>query len=228
MTDSKAKRSAALRYKRPALASLGYDALMEELYSIREACDAIHWYMGQGDETILNALEGDEEAEWEFRMAFADLEAKTEELEEAVLEWDGESFQRDYNDCTVALIGNRYNTIGFDTLEEDYLALSHYQQELAHTEAGKRLARRTKADMIAVIGQCVWILTAFLDLRQQYDYLRATFDILRDENTSLLNQVKEIDAAYEAASAAGFQPHRSAVRQFDHLLAALPDRAWVE
>lgn len=228
MTDSKAKRSAALRYKRPALSSLGYDALMEELWEIREACDAIHWFIGQGDETILNALEGDEDAVWEFRMAFAYLEAKTEELEEAVLEWDGESFQRDYNDCTVALIGNRYNTIGFDTLEEDYLALSHYQQELAHTEAGKRLARRTKANMITVIGQCVWILTAFLDLRQQYDYLRATFDILRDENTSLLKQVQELNDAYEAAAEARFRPGTDAARRFDRLLSALPDRAWVE
>ena len=41
MTDSKAKRSAALRYKRPALASVGYDALMTELWEIREACDAM-------------------------------------------------------------------------------------------------------------------------------------------------------------------------------------------
>lgn len=228
MTDTKAKRSEALRYKRPALSSLGYDALMEELWEIREACDAIHWFIGQGDETLLNALEGDEDAVWEFRMAFSDLEAKADALEEAVQDWDGGDFQRDYDDCTVALIGNRYNLIGYDTLEEDYLSMSGYQRELAYTEAGKRLSRRTKADMLSVIGQCVGILVAFLDLRQQYDYLRATFDILRDENTSLLNQVKEIDAAYEAASAAGFQPHRSAVRQFDRLLAALPDRAWVE
>ena len=49
---------------------------------------------------------------------------------------------------------------------------------MAQTEAGKRLMRRTKADMIATIGQCLGILLAFFDLRQQYDYLKATFDIL--------------------------------------------------
>lgn len=228
MTDTKAKRSEALRYKRPALSSLGYDALMEELWEIREACDAIHWFIGQGDETLLNALEGDEDAVWEFRIAFADLEAKADRLEEAVRDWDGGDFQRDYDDCTVALIGNRYNLLGYDTLEEDYLSMSSYQQELAHTEAGKRLTRRTKVDMVAVIGQCVGILTAFLDLRQQYDYLKATFDILRDENTSLLKQVQELNEAYEAAAAERFRPGKDAVRRFDRLLSALPDRAWVE
>ncbi|MCI9677961.1 MAG: hypothetical protein HFF77_03160, partial [Oscillospiraceae bacterium] len=76
--------------------------------------------------------------------------------------------------------------------------------------------------------QCVGILVAFLDLRQQYDYLRATFDILRDENTSLLKQVQELNDAYEAAAEARFHPGTDASRRFDRLLSALPDRAWVE
>ncbi len=68
----------------------------------------------------------------------------------------------------------------------------------------------------------------FLDLRQQYDYLKATFDILWDENTSLLKQIKEIEAAYEAADETGWYSWYAEVKRFDQLLDCLPDRAWIE
>ena len=234
MTDSsKAERRRNLRYKRPALASLGYESLITELWEIRETCNDIHWFVDQGDETLLNALDGDEEAEWEFRMAFSDLEAKADRISDMVDEWrrwDEDEFGRTYNDCTVALIGNRYKTIGFDMLEEDYFALTSYQQDIAHTEAGKRFMRKTKAEMLSEIGQCFGVLIAFLDLRQQYDYLKATFDILRDENTSMLKIIKEIDAAYDEMQTAEpwTKAGKEAIERFDRLLANLPERAWVE
>ena len=89
--------------------------------------------------------------------------------------------------------------IDYGEYEEDYTALTGVMRDYAHSEAGKRLMRKTKTEMIDTIGQCVGILVAYLDLRQQYDYLNATMQILRDENTSLLQIVREIDEAYEAA-----------------------------
>lgn len=231
MSNIKANRTRNLRYKRPALASLGYDALRTELWDIREACADIHWFTDQDDETLLNALDGDEDEAWEFKMAFSDLEAKADRLEEIMGDyrgWNGEGMERLYNDCTVALIGNRYRTLGFDFLEEDYFALTRYEEGLAQTEAGKRLMRMTKAEMISRIGQCFGTLLAFLDLRQQYDYLKATFDILRDENTSMLKQIKEIEAAYTAADDDGWYYGSEKVKHFECLLECLPDRAWVE
>lgn len=232
MSEIKANRTRNLRYKRPALASLGWNAIREELGNIREACADIHWFTDQDDETLLNALDGDEEEAWEFKMAFADLEAKAEQLAytiEDCFSWGvSDDPERDYNDCTVALIGNRYSMVGFDGEEEDYFSLTGYDTELACTEAGKRLMRRTKADMLSTIGQCVGIMVAFLDLRQQYDYLKATFEILRDENTSMLKQIKEIEAAYEAANAKGWYSWHPEVKRFEQLLGCLPDRAWIE
>lgn len=233
MSEAKAYRARNLRYKRPALASLGYDSLITELWEIREACSDIHWFIDDGDETLLNALNGDEDEEWEFRMAFSDLEAKADQLDDMLNEWrswDEDEFGRTYNDCTVALIGNQYKTIGYDMYEEDYFALSSYEQDIAYTEAGKRFMRKTKAEMLSTIGQCFGILIAFLDLRQQYDYLKATFDILRDENTSMLKTIKEIEKAYEEMQAA--EPWtgtgKEAIKRFDRLLESLPDRTWVE
>lgn len=209
---------------------MGFEFLRVELDDIRDACDTIHWWTDQDDETLLNALDGDDEDVWEFKLAFSHLEAKADELFETIHELCRyeDDFGQVYDDCTVALIGNRYQTIGYDGFEEDYYSLTGYEPGLAQTESGKRLMRRTKAEIISIIGQCFGILIAFLDLRQQYDYLKATFDILRDENTSMLQQVREIDAAYKALVTADWSARSEAEKKFDRLLSALPDRVWVE
>lgn len=223
--NAKAMKAKAMMYKRPALASMGYDHMISELYEIQEACEDVRWYMEQGDDTLLNALGDDEEAEWEFRMAFIDLDGKAYQLIERLTE---DLIQEDYDDCTVAMIGNRYDCVGYDGYQEDYFSLTSYEAELAQTEAGKRLMRHTKAEMIATFGQCLGALIAFLDIRQQYDYLKATMDILRDENTSLLKQIKEVDAAYEAANAVNFHDWYPEARRFNQLIESLPERMWIE
>ena len=158
-------------------------------------------------------------------MAFSDLENKAEELANQISNWD---IRDDFDDCTVGLLGNRYRSLGYDGMEEDYFSLTSFEQELAHTEAGKRLMRKTKPEIISTVGQCLGITIAFLDVRQQYDYLKATFDILRDENTSLLQIIKEIDTAYKDADEAEFREWDDKTKKFDRLLAGLPQRTWLE
>lgn len=82
----KANRTRSLRYKRPALASMGYDSIITELDEIYSACQDIQYYVDDDDGTLLNALDGDDEAEWKFKMAFSDLSAKAERLYEHVYE----------------------------------------------------------------------------------------------------------------------------------------------
>ena len=43
-TKTKAEHAAQLRYKQPALASLGWENLINELYDIQEACSDVHWF----------------------------------------------------------------------------------------------------------------------------------------------------------------------------------------
>ena len=222
MEMTKAERTRTLRYKRPALATMGWEAIMAELEEIQEACDNVAYFIGDEDE-LLDAFDGDSEEAWEFRMGFSELSAKSNQLFEAMYEWGDRD---DFDDCTVALIGNRYDLVGYDGYEEDYYSLCRYEEELATTEAGKRLMRQTKAEMIASIGQAVGTLMAFLDLRQSYDYLKATMDILRDENHSVLQTVKQIEDAYEKASEN--QYNWSKIRYFDQITETLPSRMWVE
>ena len=223
-------RTRVLRYKRSALASMGAQEIMLELESIVEACDGIRYYIEQadGDETLLNALDGDEDEAWEFRMAFADLSAQADQLQTTLYNQYFEDFYREFDDATVALIGNRYNLVGYDSEEEDYFSLTSYEENLAQTEAGKRLCRLTKAEMLSRIGWAFGVMLAFFDLRQKYDYLKATFDILRDENTSLLGIIKDIEKSYDEMDADDFREWADSTKHFDRLLAALPDRIWLE
>lgn len=226
MAVDKERRTRALRYKRPALSSMGFEQLDTELSEIAEACGDVAWY-AQNDDELIAALDGNDEEAFEFRMMFSHLSARCSELQDRLYELGCEDgADRTYNDCTVALIGNCYNIIGFDAIEEDYYSLTGWDQDLAYTEAGKRLMRHTKAEMLSIIGQSVGVLVAFLDLRQQYDYLKATMDVLRDGNQSILQAVKELEKAYEDAATAHFRG--KAGDRFDQLLWTVPERMWVE
>ena len=184
------RREADVREQKMFLESLGWEHIRMELDEIRDACDAIQYYIENDDGTLLNALDGDDEAEYEFKMAFAEVSSKADQLYDALLENTNhdDDIEQTFDDCTVALIGNRYEVLGYDSVEEDYYALTSFEQGLAQTESGKRIMRSTKAEMLSKIGQCMGITFAFFDLRHQYDYLKVTMDILRDE-------VEELKAA---------------------------------
>lgn len=230
MAVDREQRTRALRYKRPALSSLGYEYIQKELEDIVEACDDVAWFAGDRN-ALTAALDGSDEEANEFILACGDLSGQAglllEQLYE-VGEYDPDGMARMYDDCTVALIGNRYDTVGFDTLQEDYFSLTAYDTELAESAAGKRLMRHTKAEMLSVIGQSVGILVAFLDVRQKYDYLQATLDVLRDESGSVLQALRNISAAYERAEAVRFNDYHKEAQEFERLLWAVPERMWVE
>ena len=51
---------------------------------------------------------------------------------------------------------------------------------------------------------------------------------MRGENTSVLDTIKEIEKAYDEMAEDGFHEWSQKTKQFDQLLAALPERAWLE
>lgn len=58
----------------------------------------------------------------------------------------------------------------------------------------------TKDEFIAAARQCFKIYQAYIGLRNRYDSLKAAIDILRDQNTGILQAVREIEELYDAAS----------------------------
>lgn len=223
---TKADKARAARYRRPMLQTLGYAAIQDELETISEECGEVTYFIEDGGaESLIDALDGDEEEAWEFRMAFSDLTAKADQLWEALSELEDYD---DFDDCTVAILGNIYNVLGYDTLEEDYFSLSRYEQGLAATEAGKRIMRRTKAEMISAMGQCWGIVLAFCDLREKFFGLKATLDILRGQNRTMLEAVRNVERQYEAAENVSFCGWDPAAKKYEQLLMLLPERMWLE
>ena len=226
---SKADRCRNLRYKKPALMDLGYFAITEKLEEIQEVCSEIHWAFDD-DETLINAFDGNEEDAYEFKMAFTEIEGEAYQLRERLEEQFGyeDDPERAFNDCSVALIGNRYNAVGFDDYEEDYYSLTSYETHLATTEAGKRIMRKTKAEMLSVIGQVLGIILAFQNVQMKYEYLKATIDIFRDSNISILQVIKTIEQKYADMFCDDYGKSKRAEKEFEALVKELPDKYWVE
>jgi hypothetical protein len=226
---SKADRCRNLRYKKPALMNLGFFAITEKLDEIQEVCSDIHWAFDD-DETLINACDGNDEEAWEFKMAFTEIEGEAYQLYECLRErfYYGDDPAREFDDCSVALIGKRYNAVGYDDYEEDYYSLTTYETHLATTEAGKRIMRKTKVEMLSTIGQVLGIILSFQNLEMKYEYLKATIDIFRDANMSILQVIKEIEQLYSDIFCDDYRKCRNAEKEFDALVKELPDKYWVE
>ena len=149
---------------------------------------------------------------------------------------------RAYDDCTVALVGKRYNfgVDGYDVYERDVFGLGENSGEYAAEEAKKRLMRLTKKDMVDLIGESVSIMLRFQAFYVRYQLMTQTFERIRGVNLETLNLMKEINEQYEALAAELEDNRRhgiryiygakasAAARRFDSLLEKLPDRFWVE
>lgn len=245
MKLTKAERCQNLRYRKPALASMGYSDIIAGLEEIEETCADIHWWIDGEQDFLIDALGGEEEA-FNFRFAFSDLETDAERLSDALREYgwhidrdddeeDDEytAVERAFDDMTVALVGNRFRLVGFDDYEMDYFSLAGYESSLAETEAGKRVMRMTKKEMLSSIGECMGILLAYMDLQYKFDRLKATMDILEDKNSAMLDTIKDIEKAYddwakntEYYHGMEISYNKETEERFNKLLETLPPEIW--
>ena len=231
---SKADRCRKLRYKRPALADFGYDLMQVSLEEISEMCDELREAIDE--DTLIDAFDGDEDEAHEFRWAFSCLEGEAQQLMDIMTENFSymDSPARAFDDMSAALLGNRFNLVGYDDYEEDYFALTGPVAKLAYTEAGKRVMRMTKAEMLSQIGQTLGLILSYQNVSMKYEALKATADVIRDENTSVLQVIKEIEKTYTALYEGTAYQHRgtwtldhTAEEHFDKLIEQLPDRCWI-
>ena len=223
--QTKAERARNLRYKKGIAQGFNINEIIDELMLISGECDDIR-YIAEGDvDTLIAALDGDEEDAFEFRMMFSELSQECENLndrltEEYITEYFDEFF------CRVA--GGCMQILGYDSYEDDYFELTSYEGELARDESEKRLMKLTKQEILQTAEQCFGIAAAFLNVRYKFDYLKATFDIIRDENSSFLENIKDIEAAYDKANDDKFDAYSKSTKEFDKLIKGLPERVWIE
>ena len=224
--ETKRFKAKQLRYKKPIAKNLNLDSLTQDLWDIQEACEEVHWYTDSddGNDSLINALAGDEDEAYEFKMAFSDLCAECERMIEAIQEeWVPECFDIFF------VAAGADDLLGWDSYEQDYYGISQYESGLAENDSRDRLKRMTKDELIDASRQCFKVYQAYIGLRNRYDSLKAAIDILRDQNTGVLQAVKEIEKLYDAAQEkqGNYAEYSKEWKEFERCTDALPQEAWI-
>jgi len=227
--ETKRRKAEALRYKKPIVRDLNLDTIRNDLWDIQEECEGIRWYTDSddGEDSLINALDGDGDEAYEFRMAFADLCAECDRMRKDLEdEWVPKCFDIFF---VVIGAGDAYGgLLGYDTYEGDYFGINCIDA-YAEDEAKKKLKQMTKDDLIAAARQCFKVYHAYIGLRTRYDSLKAAIDILRDQNTGVLQTVREIERLYEEATEDHWSKYEwsKQSREWEQYTDALPPEAWI-
>lgn len=226
--EMRRKKAANLRYKKPVVKELNLDAITNNLYDIQEECEHIRWYFDGDDDTLINALDGDSDEAFEFKMMFADLCAECEQLRNELDEVMWNDVVKEVFNCWFPAIGGG-EMIGWDFYETDYMPLTAgFEQELAGKEGRKRVMRMTKEKILDAAELSFRIVRSYLGLISRYEQLKAAMDILRDQNTGYLQMVKQIEELYIKADESEFYDWYPEVKEFNRLVNSMPQEAWIQ
>ena len=227
--ETKRKKASQLRYKKPIVNNLNLESIREELWDIQGECENAQWYFDTDEDTLINALDGDEDEAYEFKMMFADLCAECDRMRDDLdEEWIPDCFDRFF--VAVGAGEDFGGLLGYDTYKQDYFGLS-CTEAWAEDESKKVLKRMTKDELIAAARQCFRVYQSFMSLRHRYDCLKASMDILRDQNKGYLQMVKQIEDVYERAEkdSLGFRYlFGKEVDELDRILENMPQEAWIQ
>lgn len=226
--EMKAYKAKQLRYKKPIVRGLNVDTIQSELWDMISACEDIHWY-DNDEESLVNALDGDEDEAYEFKIAFSDLEAELDQFQEDL---DSE-YITPYFDVLFPAVKARYagGYLGYDQYEGDYYGLEPYEYAFAESEAAKKIMSLTKKEILEAVGQCLKIAYQYMAIRYRYDCMDAAIEILRGENMERIKIIKGIEDQYLIAekSSDGFKwEYDKEVAKLDRMLQEVPQEYWVQ
>ena len=155
--EIKREKARQLRYKKPIVRNLNLTTIKEELWNIQEKCADVHWYTDTDEETLINALDGNEDEAYEFRMMFGDLCAECERmLEDLNEEWVPDCFDQFF--VAIGTGEDFGGLLGYDSYEQDYFGL-FCTDAFAEDESKKILKRLTKDDLIEAARQCFKLIS---------------------------------------------------------------------
>lgn len=228
--ETKRNKAKQLRYKKPIVKNLNLDVVKEDLWDIQGECEEVRWYTDSedGTDSLINALDGDDDEAYEFKMAFGDLCAECDQMRRDLEEeWVPECFDLFFVAIGAGESGG--GLLGWDSWEQDYFGLS-CTNSFAEDEAKKKLKQMKKDELIAAVRQCFKVYLSYIGLRNRYDSLKAAIDILRDKNMGIIQVVKEIEKLYEAVSVDRWTRDEwsKESRDWKRYTDALPPEAWIQ
>lgn len=152
--ETKRFKAKNLRYKKPIVRNLNLASITQDIWDMKEECENVRWYTDSedGEDSLINALDGDEDEAYEFKMAFSDLCAECERMfEDLREEWVPECFDIFFVAAGASDSGG--GLLGWDAYDQDYMGIS-CTDSLAEDEAEKKLKQMTKDNLIAATRQC--------------------------------------------------------------------------
>lgn len=225
--EIKRMKARNFRYNKSLAKGLNIDDIRNKLWEISEVCGEVEYYIDGDDDTLLNALNGDEDEAYEFKMMFSELSAECEQMQNDL----ENEYIPEYFDLFFVVVNKGGEMLGYDTYEQDYYGLSSFESRMANKEAEKKLKTLTKENLIETMQSCFGIYQAYIGLIYRYDCIKAAMDILRDENTGYLQMVKQIEEMYERVNEEtdGFRYNYSdTLKKFEKLLENIPREAWIQ
>lgn len=133
--ETKRIKARNLRYKKPIAKDLNLDFIREALDDISYECYEVQYYVDGDEETLINALDGDEDDAYEFKMMFSDLVSECEQMQDDLRN----EYISEYFDLFFAAINKGGEMLGYDIYEHDYYGLSSFESGLANEEAVKKM-----------------------------------------------------------------------------------------
>lgn len=217
------KKARELRWKKPLVQELNLEEIRMNLGEMDEACSNVRWYLGREVEQLEELL-GEDDA-FEFQSSFSalsgDIYSVQRQLEDI---WLPDYF----DDFLAAVHPDGHDVYGFDEYEEDSFRLDTSTAELACREAGERMQRKTKKELIDCCHNVLGVICLYMSIKYRFDSLSSAFDVLMERTEKQLRAVREIEEAYDAAEKHGFRDWNDATRKLDRLCRELPDRIWIE
>ena len=156
----------------------------------------------------------------EYKPLFDDLAAGAEDLLNAISDW-GWNLSQNWDDMTVALLGDTQRVLGFDAVQQDYFGMLCHAQAWAVEGAGKRVARLSKPDLLRCFGQVLTVLVSFMDIKAAHDCLISIVEELDGRSALLGRKNDEINRLYGDLTGKNGE-------EFDRIIEGLPQRMWVE
>lgn len=226
VVETKQIKAKNLRYKKPIAKDLNLASIQEALWTISEKCADVQYYIDSDNDSLLNALDGDEDDAYEFKMMFSTLSAECEQMQYDL----ANEYIPEYFDLFFVAVNKSSEMLGYDTYEGDYYGLNSFESKLVNEEATKKIKMLTKDHLIEAIQCCFRIYQSYIGLIYRYDCIKSAMDILRDENTAHLQIVKQIEEMYEKLNEEtdGFKWKTDSLNQFDKLLNNMPQEAWIQ
>lgn len=224
MKQYKAKQ---LRYKKPIARDMNLASIREAIWAMGELISDVQWFV-EDEENLVNALAGDEDEAYAFKMAFSDLAAELQQFEEDLEEqWIPECFDDLFPAAGADFFGG---FLGYDSYEHDYFGLAPFEYKWAEQEAEKRICRMTKKELLEAVGACLKVYTAYIALQYRYDCLEASLKIIQEKNLEGLKLVKAIEEQYEKADSDSDHfrwEYGSEVTKLDNMLDQVPQEYWL-